>query len=459
MDTPAEEEFDELACLAAEVCGVPISLISLVDDRRLWFKAVVGTALRETAREGGFCTYAMEQEGLFVVEDAGSDERFAENPLVVGDPKIRFYAGMPVRSPCGHAVGTLCVMDTVPRSLTESQRNALKVLARQVKARIELRMQRRAMERSLEEKERVAAGLRASEERFRLFMNNSPFASFIKDAEGRYLFYNKVLAECFGVDTETWLGRTDAEIWPEEVAKAFREHDMEVLRTGKTMVTAEQTRDAAGVTLLWRSFKFPYEDERGNMLLAGVAVDVTEEMKAKAELEEATIQMKKLATTDLLTGMKNRRAFEERLAVEFSRARRKKRQLAVMMLDVDDFKKRNDTWGHAAGDAVLRKLAAILESTVRLTDLAARYGGEEFVVLLTESGAESSLELAHRLKNNIAAEEWEYEPLTVSIGIAGIEDSMLSGDELVKAADDLLYAAKRAGKNCVLVNETAGVGV
>ena len=113
----------------------------------------------------------------------------------------------------------------------------------------------------------------------------------------------------------------------------------------------------------WRSFKFPCHDSAGNLLLAGVAVDVTDEVARKSELEryhqeleEANEQLRRLAVTDLLTGLQNRRAFEERLVMEFSMARRRKRELAVLLLDVDNFKQINDRYGHAAGDDVLRKL-------------------------------------------------------------------------------------------------------
>jgi len=110
----------------------------------------------------------------------------------------------------------------------------------------------------------------------------------------------------------------------------------------------------------------------------------------------------------------------------------------------------NDRWGHAAGDEVLRRLAAILQTTVRLPDLPARYGGEEFVVLLPESGQESALGLARRVMERVANERWENAPLTISIGMAALNDSMTDGFQLVERADGALYAAKRAGKNRVV---------
>ena len=132
-------------------------------------------------------------------------------------------------------------------------------------------------------------------------------------------------------------------------------------------------------------------------------------------------------------------------------ARRRRRDLAVLLLDVDFFKRINDQWGHGAGDTVLRRLSAILRTTVRLPDLVARYGGEEFVILLPESGGEAAVGLANRLMERIASEVWDNEPVTVSIGLTALTEATLNGFQLVSHADEALYAAKRGGKNRVVV--------
>jgi two-component system NtrC family sensor kinase len=139
LDTVPEEVFDDLAELAGAICAAPIALISLVDETRQWFKARVGMTSSETSRDVSFCAHAIMQPDLFIVPDATKDARFRHNPLVVTDPKIRFYAGAPLITPDGHALGTLCVLDKEARELTESQKKALRVLARLVVTQLELR--------------------------------------------------------------------------------------------------------------------------------------------------------------------------------------------------------------------------------------------------------------------------------------------------------------------------------
>jgi diguanylate cyclase len=142
LDTLPEQVYDDLVLLAAQICGAPVALVSLVDDRRQWFKARLGLAASETHRELAFCAHAIAaRDPLFIVADAAQDPRFSDNALVTGEPHIRFYAGAPIVMADGHAMGTVCVVDTVPRELTPAQLGALQALARQAAALLELRRQ------------------------------------------------------------------------------------------------------------------------------------------------------------------------------------------------------------------------------------------------------------------------------------------------------------------------------
>jgi hypothetical protein len=153
LDTKPEERFDDLTQLAAIICGVPISLITLIDADRQWFKSKVGLDLQETPRAQAFCTHAIMQPQTFVVPDATQDERFANNPLVTGDPGIRFYAGSPLATADGHLLGTMCVIDRKPRTLTDDQKKALELLGRQVVANMELRNNLRELKAALAARE------------------------------------------------------------------------------------------------------------------------------------------------------------------------------------------------------------------------------------------------------------------------------------------------------------------
>lgn len=145
MDTAPEERLDNLTQLAADICRVPISLVSLVDGKRQWFKSRVGIDATETPREISFCQYAILDTETFEVENALDDSRFSENPLVTEDPSIRFYAGHPLTNDDGYNLGTLCVIDRVPRKLDEHQKNALKILAKEAVAAIENHKTRREL--------------------------------------------------------------------------------------------------------------------------------------------------------------------------------------------------------------------------------------------------------------------------------------------------------------------------
>jgi GAF domain-containing protein len=159
LDTVPEVVFDDLTELAACICEAPIALISLVDEKRQWFKSKFGTSVNETTRDVSFCSHAIQQSDLFIVPDAIQDQRFANNPLVRSDPKIRFYAGAPLITADGFALGTLCIIDKVPRELRPEQKQALRLLARHVISQLELRRRTREASESSDKSDHAQAEL------------------------------------------------------------------------------------------------------------------------------------------------------------------------------------------------------------------------------------------------------------------------------------------------------------
>ncbi|MGQ3298844.1 GAF domain-containing sensor histidine kinase [Reyranella sp.] len=139
LDTPREEEFDEVVRVVSAICGTPISVINLIDSERQWFKAEIGLGVRETPLPASICSHAILQPDLFIVPDTLADQRFSDNPLVTGDPRLRFYAGALLKTPEGLPLGTICVLDYKPRDLDENQKALLRLTARQIMKMMELR--------------------------------------------------------------------------------------------------------------------------------------------------------------------------------------------------------------------------------------------------------------------------------------------------------------------------------
>jgi diguanylate cyclase (GGDEF)-like protein len=302
LDTGREPRFDDLTCLASSICETPISLVSLVDTNRLFFKSAHGLEAREVPYPDFFCGHAIRQRDVFVVPDAAADPRFANHPLVVDSPRVRFYAGAPLITPQDYALGTLCVIDFVPRQMSAKQLDTLRILSRQAMCQLELNLQ---------------------------------------------------------------------------------------------------------------------------------------------------------AMRDPLTALYNRRQLEEGLHREVLRARRVGGSVGVMAIDVDHFKRVNDTLGHEVGDSALRGVAGELASCVREEDIACRAGGEEFVIILPGTGKTALRSRAEAVRRTIEQARIQAGDgslrLTVSIGLASFPAYGDSGQAVLRAADVALYKAKAAGRNRVVM--------
>jgi diguanylate cyclase (GGDEF)-like protein/PAS domain S-box-containing protein len=198
LDTLPEQVFDDLTLLAAQICEAPIAVVSLIDEDRQWFKSKIGLTVEETSRDIAFCAHAIHDPEPFIVHDALEDERFADNPLVTSDPHIRFYAGAPLITSEGHALGTLCVIDRVPRELDAEQVEALRALSRQVTMQIEVRRQAARLAESNEqlaqeitERERAEEALRESERFATSIIDSLTENISVLDREGNIIAVNR----------------------------------------------------------------------------------------------------------------------------------------------------------------------------------------------------------------------------------------------------------------------------
>lgn len=319
LDTPIQEGFERITRLAKSVFDVPIVAFSLIDSNRQWFKSIQGLSVCETSREVSFCSHTINQDEIFIINDTLKDNRFADNPLVSGEPKIRFYAGYPVHSRNHFKIGSLCIIDTKPREFTKDQLASLRDIVILIETEIEA---------------------------------------------------NKVFFE-------------------------------------------------------------------------------------KLKLLEELNLVKKQSDIDGLTRLFNRKAVECILNDKMQNARENRCNFGVALIDIDDFKKINDQYGHCAGDEVLREVAKRLLIGYRESDIIGRWGGEEFLIIIDEARNNNLFQIAERARTIISAEPVVYNDqlikVTITTGVSTyIWEKNMSSTELVTSADNKLYKGKSKGKNVVV---------
>ncbi len=271
LDTLPEQALDDLTALAAQICGAPIALISLVDEHRQWFKARFGWAMAETPRDISFCGHALHERDLFIVPDATRDKRFAQNPMVTGEPRIRFYAGAPLVNSDGAALGTLCVIDHVPRTLTLEQERALRVLARQVMTHLELRRHTRE--------------LVESEEKFRLLAENITDVFWITSIDLQEIYYvSPGYERIWGRSTEELYANPHQ--WSECIVPEDRERVLSVfaaMMENEPTASVEYRIARPDGAIRWVQARgFQVRDATGRLVrLIGIVADITERKSAE----------------------------------------------------------------------------------------------------------------------------------------------------------------------------------
>lgn len=428
MDTPPEEDFDRLTRLAARLFNVPIVLVSLLDRNRQFFKSNIGFDVCETSREVSFCTHAIIHDDILVVANATKDPRFSGNPLVLGSPGIRFYAGKPLAAPTGEKIGTICLIDTKPRAVfTIEDRANLTDLAALVMDHMEIR--------------RLNYVRVISQTRFEKIAATSPDAIICSNSEAKITFWNRSAVRIFGFSIEEAINQS-AEIIVPDSWRSIYKSELDRLRNGPEMQLADHTIELSGLRKDGTEFPAEYSlstwQEGSTTIIGAIVRDITERRLNEERLF-------RLASLDPLTDLPNRAAWRECLDETIT----SKKPCTVLLLDLDGFKNVNDTLGHSAGDAVLKQVAGRLKRVCDVATMVARLGGDEFVALLPGNDELQAKALASRLVAAIS-EPYEFAGQTcnvgVSIGVALCPQHSTRPEELLAAADLALYRAKGIGR-------------
>ncbi|MDK8462455.1 GGDEF and EAL domain-containing protein [Marinobacter sp. SS13-12] len=490
LDTPPEERFERLTRIARQYYQVKIALFTIVDSERQWFKSRQGLETPETPRSVAFCDYAIQQDKVFLVADAAVDPRFSKNPLVTGEPFIRFYAGMPVREPSGFKIGTLCIIDDKPRQLNEIDLDVLRSLASIVEDELE-RAYLAATDHDYVHVSHLSRAIHRAQNVFLTSDNErAAFEQMLSDllslTGSQFGFIGEVLRH---EDQIPYLkiGAITNIAWSPETQALYQEVERRGLIfdrldniLGKPMVTGEvivandlETDPRRGglpsghppITAYIGIPVFSGDRQIGLIGLAnrldGYTARLAEELEPLLQTVGNLIERKRLyqekrehqksleqaANYDSLTGLPNRRRLTALFEQELFEAKQRKGLVSVCFIDLDGFKEINDEHGHAVGDAVLKSIAQRLLSSVRAHDIVARLGGDEFVAILRDVEDERVYaRLLEAIRQPINYRHYILN-LSGSMGVTVYPSDDADADLLIRHADQAMYAAKEAGKN------------
>ncbi len=298
------------------------------------------------------------------------------------------------------------------------------------------------------QRKRAEEALRESEERLQSILDNATAVIYVKDLQGKYSFINRQFEKLFHIDRDNIKGKTDYDLWPKEMAEAFRANDSKVLREKAPLQFDEIAPHEDGLHT-YISIKFPLFDITGKMYaICGISTDITERKRFETQIIH-------MANCDPLTNLFNRRRFQEELERWLAHARRYKTQGALLFLDVDNFKYINDSLGHQEGDKFIVTLANLLKERLRETDVLARLGGDEFAIILPQTDKSQAILIANQIReliqHQISGAEKHHITITTSIGIALFPNDSDTVETLLTCADLAMYQAKEEGRNRVCI--------
>ncbi|MER2250103.1 diguanylate cyclase [Methylorubrum podarium] len=437
--SPPEPQYDAICRTAQALFGVPIAYASLVGETEQCFKGRCGLEASRTPREVSFCTHTILSDEVLVVEDATKDERFSLNPLVTGEPHIRFYAGAPLILSPGIHLGSLCIIDRVPRSFSPKQQEQLRDLAQTVVAQLRLSRAEQAARTG-------EARLRESEANYRLLADNSTDLIVRCAPDGTRVYVSPAAKRLLGYEPEELVGTASLDfVHPEDVSDFMRLLSAVGQGCSEQAVSQHRYQNKDG-SWLWMEASFSVTRDAAGAASGFVAV-----VRDISERKEVELTIAHMARHDPLTGLPNRLHFREQLVQEIARAKRNGSGFALFYLDLDRFKLVNDTLGHQAGDTLLKVVGQRIRAVLRTEDMIARLGGDEFVIIQTFcAGPADATRLAERLIEAMASPiNLDGYPAGVglSIGLALYPGDAVDADRLIGQADQALYRAKAAGRN------------
>ncbi len=309
------------------------------------------------------------------------------------------------------------------------------------------------------ERKQAEIALQRQRQFLRQVIDTTPAIICARDRAGRFTLVNQTLADMYGTTVEALLGKTDTDMQLDasEIAQ-IRQQDQRVMDTGMDLIIPERRIiDVHGQTHYVSIIKRPLylADGTADQVLV-VATDITTRKLAEEQLHSLNEQLQQHAIRDELTGLYNRRYLNETLPRELQYAARHRQSIGVLMLDIDHFKYINDTYGHDAGDALLRAVGAFLQNNIRSADIACRYGGEEFTLVLVGTALYDTWQRAEDIRTGVKALVVPYQcyvldTITASVGVAVFPDHSITAEGLLKAADQALYQAKYSGRDRVIV--------
>lgn len=420
---------DPVVHIASRMFGMPVAAVNMIGSDHVFFAASVGVGEVDMSRDVSFCAHAINQSEVMVVPDARLDDRFHDNPLVTGDANLRFYAGVPLRSPEGLALGALCVIDDKPhQDFSAEDQQRLAELAKMASDRLELRRIEVTTERTRPDFDEYAGS------------STTPVIWF--DEKGKIIEWNQAAATSHGYELNEKNALTFDALLPERERSAFHHVIDQAITTG-SLDQIDIPVEMNGLRKDGTEFRFGFSlfgwRDAGRMRFEAVLKDLTLQQREEEELRQQ-------ANIDALTGLANRGKFYRKV----EEALIQPLPTAVLMIDLDGFKDVNDTLGHVLGDAILREVANRLKQLAGPNDLVARIGGDEFALMLANLGdSQVAMQLAEAMIINIA------KPITVdghevrvaaSCGVAVAPAQAQEALELVSDADLALFKAKSIGR-------------